>query len=416
MNDNRYYHVRLTTKSAPDAPEFEFDLNLEDMKQRFIEPYDMGKPIVVNGKTVPMDTLEQLRISASNRHSDQLNSEFRAEARAKRHVFPLDPRGRVDAQIIFERADDETSRFITQPPGHRAEPQLETATDVRPATNAREVFVVHGRNERARAELFDFLRAIDLRPLEWADALKLTGKGSPYVGEALDAAFSHAHAIVVLFTPDDEVRLKRAYRKDGEKEESELSGQARPNVLFEAGMALGRDENRTILVELGNLRAFSDILGRHTVRPDKESGWRRDLANRLKTAGCPVDLSQTDWETAGDLESAIVEDQEGNTSHIEPQVELSDDAKELLMEGARDSQNLIWNLNSLSGLTIATNNKDFVEGGNHRSEARWKKALTDLEHAGLIEPGTPKRESFKVTLDGFNLADSLQQQGRDERL
>ena len=89
------------------------------------------------------------------------------------------------------------------------ENQPEAVTpEIRPVPNTREVFVVHGRNDKARIGLFDFLRAIDLRPLEWSDAIALTGKGSPYVGEVLDAAFSNAHAVVVLFTPDDEVRLK----------------------------------------------------------------------------------------------------------------------------------------------------------------------------------------------------------------
>ena len=60
------------------------------------------------------------------------------------------------------------------------------------------VFVVHGRNRAARDAVFDFLRSIGLRPLEWTQALKLTKKGSPYVGEILDAAFGEAAAIIVL--------------------------------------------------------------------------------------------------------------------------------------------------------------------------------------------------------------------------
>lgn len=166
----------------------------------------------------------------------------------------------------------------------------------------RNVFVVHGRNLEARNSLFRFLRSIGLRPLEWSQAIQLTGKASPFIGEILDVAFSKAQAVVVLFTPDDEARLREPFR--GSKEaahETELTGQARPNVLFEAGMAMGRNPDRTVMVELGDLRPFSDIAGRHTIKLDNSSAARHELAQRLETAGCAVDLTGRDWHTEGDF-------------------------------------------------------------------------------------------------------------------
>jgi hypothetical protein len=77
--------------------------------------------------------------------------------------------------------------------------------------------------------------------------------------------------------------------------------QPRPNVLFEAGMALARDEDRTIIVELGQIKSFSDIHGRHVVRLDNSTSKRQDLAHRLRTAGCAVNLDGTDWHEEGDL-------------------------------------------------------------------------------------------------------------------
>lgn len=72
-------------------------------------------------------------------------------------------------------------------------------------------------------------------------------------------------------------------------------------ALFEAGMAMGRFPERTILVELGNLRPFSDIGGRHVIRPDNTTQKRQELAQRLETAGCGINLKGTDWHTAGDF-------------------------------------------------------------------------------------------------------------------
>ena len=162
------------------------------------------------------------------------------------------------------------------------------------------VFVVHGRDEKVRRALSDFLRTIGLKPIEWSVAVTLTGKTSPYVGEILDAAMLHAQAIVVLFTGDDLVRLKDEFLWVNDPAyERKTTPQSRPNVIFEAGMALGKYPERTILVQVGILRPFSDIAGRHFIRLKNTSKSRQELAQRLKLAGCNVDLSGTDWHDAG---------------------------------------------------------------------------------------------------------------------
>lgn len=168
------------------------------------------------------------------------------------------------------------------------------------------VFVVHGRDLAARDAVFAFVRSIGLRPLEWTQALKLTKKGSPYVGEILDAAFREAAAIIVLLTPDEEARLKPAFVLSGDpKHERQLSGQARPNVLFEAGMAFGRDPNLTILVQLGDTRPFSDVGGRHVLHLSNNPASRQEFVTKLANAGCNVDTSGTDWLSAGDFQRPL---------------------------------------------------------------------------------------------------------------
>jgi predicted nucleotide-binding protein len=156
--------------------------------------------------------------------------------------------------------------------------------------------VVYGRDEKVRGTLFGFLRAVGLRPLEWSQVIDATGEGSPYVGTVLSKGFSIAQAAIILLTPDDEARLREHLRSDHDEPfEAELRPQPRPNVLFEAGMALGKYEERTILVEVGRLRPFSDVLGRHTIRLDNSVERRKELAQRLERAGCAVDTSGNDW-------------------------------------------------------------------------------------------------------------------------
>jgi hypothetical protein len=173
-------------------------------------------------------------------------------------------------------------------------------TEEQAGADPRKVFVIHGRNDAARRGVFAFLRSIGLEPIEWSRAIAMTGKGSPYIGEVLNVAFSQAQAVVVLQTPDDVAHLHESLTYPGDPDTSPQM-QPRPNVLFEAGMALARDEDRTVIVELGQIRSFSDIHGRHVVRLNNSVERRQDLATRLRTAGCAVDLGGTDWHQEGDL-------------------------------------------------------------------------------------------------------------------
>jgi predicted nucleotide-binding protein len=165
------------------------------------------------------------------------------------------------------------------------------------------VFVVHGRNGKIRSSMFSFLRSIGVEPLEWNEVKKLTKKASPYIGEILDVAFKNAQAIVVLFTPDDEAKLKDEFINiDDPDDEKVLTPQARPNVIFEAGMALGRMEDRTIIIQFGKLRNFSDISGRHIIRFLDNPEKRYELVEHLKNAGVDVNIDgRTEWLSVGDF-------------------------------------------------------------------------------------------------------------------
>lgn len=409
-----YYHVQVTTKTGHSRIEVELDVSGEELETRFVKPYRLGRPIVVSGRTVTAQELERIQITETPSDSNAVNGEIRTRDEANNTFGFVDTQGRLSPLILFQHGLDVTSRYITGPPGDAAEPQDQPTGQARPAANTREVLVVHGRNIAARDALFAFLRAIDLRPLEWTEAVRATRKPSPYIGEILDAAFSRAHAVVVLFTPDDEARLREQFRTDSDPpHETQLTGQARPNVLFEAGMAMARSQDRTILVELGSLRPYSDIGGRHTIRLDNSSQRRQELAQRLQIAGCPAKLTGTDWYTAGDFEGAVAEEND-NLGHLVEQPPalltrppISADARELLLDAARSADDTIMAYKVMAGLGIRTRNRSFVEPGDRRAEARWKRALEELEQHELIEALSYKREAFQLTHAGFEMADTL---------
>ena len=187
---------------------------------------------------------------------------------------------------------------VTVPPARRGAVRRSVPTKRRGTS----VFVVHGRNEQLRRSLFGFLRSIGLEPIEWRQAIKLTRKPSPYVGEILDAAFRKAAAVVVLLSADDEAKLKAGFIKSNDPaHEKRLTGQARANVLFEAGMAMGRNPASTVLVQVGEMRPFSDIGGRHVVHLSNSAETRSEFATKLANAGCNVNISGTDWLSEGDF-------------------------------------------------------------------------------------------------------------------
>ena len=394
----KYYHVWITLKGTTPLQrrrELELNLSFEDLETRFLIPYRTGRSLVVNGRTITPDELERVQVFETEQqlgHGVQIQQ--------------------------WNMIPNVTNQFITGPPGSALESTPRDDQELRPPTDAQDVFVVHGRNSAARNAIFGFLRSIGLHPLEWSEATIYTGKPSPYVGEILDAAFSKARAFVVLFTPDDEARLRQEFRVDGDPpHETELTGQARPNVLFEAGMAMGRYPERTVLVELGSLRPFSDTAGLHVIRMDGSSQRRQELAQRLEAAGCPVRWEGTDWHTAGDFGAvitSIVDEAAGPVDVAEGETttsgnsRLSDDAMELLTEATQGESGEIEKLRTQAGLIFRTRYKTFGEFGDRRSEARWAGALNDLLSCGfVVEDEVNPDGLFNVTREGWATIDAL---------
>ncbi|KQZ89776.1 hypothetical protein ASD62_11150 [Phycicoccus sp. Root563] len=162
--------------------------------------------------------------------------------------------------------------------------------------DARKIFVVHGRNAAYAAEIKGLLRRLGLSVLEWEMAVGMTGVASPYIGDIVQAGMATCGATLVLFTPDDEVRLSPELVGSGDgAEETELRRQARPNVFYEAGIADALDKSSTLLVEAGSVKSFSDISGRHVVRYDGSARAKKIVAERLRACGAEVDTSGTDW-------------------------------------------------------------------------------------------------------------------------
>jgi len=90
------------------------------------------------------------------------------------------------------------------------------------------------------------------------------------------------------------------------------------------------------------------------------------------------------------------------------QVKLSEESLELLKEISQDPNGTLIAIMLLGRYKVQTNCKDFwIDGNDVRQIALISDAIEELEQHGLIKTNDPRREMFKITHTGFNLADKL---------
>jgi predicted nucleotide-binding protein len=172
------------------------------------------------------------------------------------------------------------------------------------ALRRRGIFVIFGRNTKARDAVFKFLQSLGLQPEDYRKAMRHV-KGAPrHIIDIVKKGLSRNYAAVVLMTPDDEARTRREFRT--EATEGILRGQARPNVLFEAGMAVATRPRRTVFVVMGKHRPiFSDLSGIQLVKLSNSQQKREEFRQWLINARCGINHSSTGWRRAGDFNAAL---------------------------------------------------------------------------------------------------------------
>lgn len=125
-------------------------------------------------------------------------------------------------------------------------------------------FIVHGQDTHVRQELEKFLEALgfDILPFHAARS------GDAQIDAVLENVVNgvqRADIVIVLFTPEEQASFHDpqdgryvAVNKVGEA----MGGwQPRPNVIFEAGVAVAGAREKTILAKKGSVRSISNLAG-----------------------------------------------------------------------------------------------------------------------------------------------------------
>ena len=298
---------------------------------------------------------------------------------------------------IAVEGKDVTDEFITEPPGMEppADPVVKKSL-AKEATNSMKIFISHSCSDAELAKfLIDLMRkSLNLRSSDIrcssVDGYRLPGGVS--TDEALRAEVYEAELVIGLITPNS---LKSIY------------------VSFELGARWGAKKPMIPLLASG---ATSEHLGGPLAGNNALDCSNVSQINQLveeASAHLKIDLDQPSSYVAEvrglvqkSSESAVAEKQESTVAET-PQ--LSEEARSLLIEAAKDSYRLIHKIGLESGLLIRTNGKELNEVGNQRSEAKWEGALDDLFEQKLVKDYNGNGTAFIVTNRGFDVADSLEE-------
>lgn len=154
----------------------------------------------------------------------------------------------------------------------------ESATPTSPSANSHDIFVVHGRDEAARAQVARVVEQLGYRPVILNEQ---PNKGRTLIEkfeEEADVGFA-----IVLMTPDDL----------GGLEGDTPTPRARQNVILELGYFIGRlGRDRVCTLKTGKIEIPSDVIGVGYTEMDAGGAWRFTLASEMKAAGYDVDLNK----------------------------------------------------------------------------------------------------------------------------
>ena len=384
-----YYHVRITQKLNGAKDETKLDLTLEELENQIVRPYKHGQTITINGRTILTKTIERIKISNSSAKSDYLQPNVIQNPKAAAFATTGSIR-----RYIVDSSEDVTDKFITGPPEFGVEASHTVKKQPNSTTSMR-VFISHSSNDIRVAELLiDLLRkALNLKSEE-IRCTSVDGYGMPggaSVDETLRVEVHDAELLIGIVTP---ASLKSAY------------------VMFELGARWGAGKRMIPLLASGatpnhlggplaglNALDASQIGQLHQLLEEAAQHLSVDLEKASSYAATVEELAKEAAKAADYLE----EQSTGAAGYVQ----LSEDAKELLNEATRDRAGFIM---AVGGI-IQTNEKQFGERRNPRSQAKWKAALEELFDQILIEDPSGKSEVFKVTNMGYQVADELANEG-----
>lgn len=285
-----YYHVILEylTSHTKKEVSHEIKTDIEDVKEiksKFVDPYEFGLPILVNGKTYPIETITRVSIFKSEQPSRVLVEEARIRYEQERArdaasgVLAIYVPDFLYSAIV--KLENITEQFITMAKGTRSNQIFSQISEDKPELT--KVFIVHGHDDHLLSDVKTFLYSLGIEPL----VLREQHDGSLTIIEKLEKHMNDKNIGfgIILYTPDDQGKAVG---------ETDLKFRARQNVVFEHGFLTGlygRERVVCLVKKDENIELPGDVSG--IVYTDANvQNWRIGIAHSMKNAGYNIDFSK----------------------------------------------------------------------------------------------------------------------------
>ncbi|WP_353175812.1 nucleotide-binding protein [Delftia acidovorans] len=273
-----YYHVYIETRLDAGRGEYRADLTREQLISRYLEPYELAKPIVINGRTIQTDSIKRIKVYQSNKLIEYYIPAIAYENSQSSVTFIGGPSNKETAIL---RSNDVTDEFIEGPAGYKLHliNTQNTNMDTLTASNERKVFIVHGHSQEAQAKVARFVEKLKF------EAIILHEKAS--AGRTIIEKIDHYTNVgfgIVIYTPDD-VGNSKANSEN-------LNGRARQNVVFEHGYLISKlGRERVVALVEQPIELPNDISGVVYINLDEANAWHLQLSKEMKQAGYSIDMN-----------------------------------------------------------------------------------------------------------------------------
>lgn len=289
-----YYHVILDLddkfyKRRPEQVEIKSDLlDLNEIKAKYIEPYEIGNPILMNGRTIPVDHIKRLRIFQSEISAKILKQEEEARREAEDRNSDVIVVGFYfnDLKSAILKEKEMTDDLVKYAKGTKKQgvKQTNESEKITPT----KVFIVHGRDDALIHEVQNFLYKLSLEGIVLNQHLN---QGRTIIQKLLDLALDPQVGFgIVLYTPDDLGQISRELEQN-----SEMTARARQNVIFEHGLLVGKlGMSKVIALKKSDqfLEMPNDLSGVIYEQYDSSGSWQYRIAKEMKAQGYNIDLNK----------------------------------------------------------------------------------------------------------------------------